>query len=112
MSKLSQFNDKYSSIILWSLRIIIGATFIISGLSKSIDLWGFIYKIEQYLHVWNISVPDSIILFTAAGISSSEFLLGLFLATGSYKRLSSWALLLNHGRDVAFEYLYRDCQSR
>ncbi len=94
MSKLSQFNDKYSSIILWSLRIIIGATFIISGLSKSIDLWGFIYKIEQYLHVWNISVPDSIILFTAAGISFSEFILGLFLATGSYKRLSSWALLL------------------
>lgn len=94
MSKLFNIPNKYRTIAIWSLRLLIGATFILSGLSKAIDLWGFIYKIEQYLHVWNIDVTESIIVLTAAAISSVEFIAGLHLATGSYKRVSPILLLL------------------
>ncbi len=94
MNKLT-FNllDKRDSIIVWSLRLIIGATFIISGLSKSIDLWGFYYKLEQYLQIWQIHIPSNIVVLSAALISFYEFILGVFLATGSYKRMGSWMLL-------------------
>lgn len=95
MSNLfSSIKPKHLTIITWSLRIIIGATFVISGLSKSIDLWGFVYKIEQYFNVWGISVPSSIIVAAATGISFAEFLLGIFLVTGSYKRVCVWLLLM------------------
>lgn len=92
-SHIFNFHQKHISIIIWSLRLIIGATFIISGLSKAIDLWGFFYKIEQYLQIWHIQVPSNLVVLCAAIIAFSEFTLGTFLATGSYKRTSAWLLL-------------------
>ncbi len=92
MNDISLFCCRYSTVIIWSLRLIIGATFIISGLSKSIDLWGFSYKIEQYLNVWNIAIPSSFVVLLSAIISFVEFIFGIFLATGSYKRTSAWML--------------------
>lgn len=57
-----------------------------------IDPYGFIYKIEQYLAVWGWGVPESLVLVAAVGLSAVEFLAGLSLATGSYKRVSVWLL--------------------
>lgn len=94
MNKLKELNERYLTKIVWTLRFIIGVTFILSGIVKAIDLWGFTYKIEQYLNVWNISQPHSIVLFVATVISFAEFTLGALLFTGSYKRTSSWLLLL------------------
>jgi len=76
----------------WVLRILTGATFVVSGTAKMIDPYGFIYKIEQYLAVWGWDIPDSLILVVSVGISIVEFMAGLTLATGSYKRASVWIL--------------------
>ena len=94
MINLKLLHEKYLSQFVIVLRIILGATFILSGLVKSIDLWGFIYKIEQYLSVWNLDQPRSIVLFVATIISFAEFILGGLLLNGSYKRASVWILLL------------------
>lgn len=64
-----------------------------SGLVKDIDLWGFVYKIEEYLAAWDIRQPRSMVVMAALSVSAAEFILGVMLATGSYKRTSLWALL-------------------
>lgn len=78
--------------LVWAARLLIGCVFIFSGLVKSIDLWGFVYKINDYLAVWNMPQPHALVVVTAATISMAEFLLGFFLATGSYKRTTPWLL--------------------
>lgn len=77
-------------VITWAVRIFIGATFIISGLSKMIDVWGFTYKIEQYLNVWGWEFTRPLVVITAMTISAVEFVLGCMLATGCYKRSAAW----------------------
>ncbi len=76
----------------WILRIVVGGVFIISGVAKMIDPYGFIYKIQQYLAVWGWDVPESLILVSSVALSGFEFLCGISLATGSYKRVSVWIL--------------------
>ncbi len=92
MSKLVQTLSTHKTWIVWFLRVIVGATFIISGTAKLIDLWGFIYKIEQYFQIWGIPPLRSIVFMVSLCISAFEFLAGLFLATGSYKKSCSLAL--------------------
>lgn len=77
----------------WVLRILVGATFIISGAAKMIDPYGFFYKIEQYFAVWQWDMPQSLTFFVATAISMSEFIGGFTLATGSFKRVSCLGLL-------------------
>lgn len=79
--------------IVWLLRLAIGITFIVSGLAKSIDPWGFIYKVEEYLHLWNMMQPRSLVLAGAIALSGAEFVLGVLLATGCYKRVAVWLML-------------------
>ena len=76
----------------WILRIVVGGVFIISGVAKMIDPYGFIYKIQQYLAVWGWDVPESLILVSSVALSGFEFLCGISLAAGSYKRVSVWIL--------------------
>ena len=35
--------------LVWIFRLIVGATFVLSGFTKSIDVWGSYYKIAEYL---------------------------------------------------------------
>lgn len=84
----------YRAWIVWVLRIIVGATFVLSGISKSIDIWGFAYKIEEYFIVWNINLPHTLYVIGALGLATAEFVLGAMLVFGCYRRTSSWLLLL------------------
>lgn len=89
---LTHFRDNTKTYV-WILRILVGSIFILSGASKLIDLWGFIYKIEQYLSTWGITEPRSIVFIGALCISSFEFIMGALLLVGSLKRSSAWSLL-------------------
>lgn len=80
--------------LVWIFRILVGATFIISGLSKMIDLYGSVYKIEQYLAVWDMMQPRTLVLGLAICLSGVEFLLGFLLLLGCYKRSSAYLLTL------------------
>ena len=71
----------------WTLRILTGSVFIMSGLVKGIDLWGFIFKMEDYLAVWGLSQPRSLVLIAALFVSGYEFVFGCMLAAGCYKRV-------------------------
>ncbi|MDE5745245.1 MAG: DoxX family protein [Paramuribaculum sp.] len=81
-------------IIVWSLRIIVGAVFIISGFAKADDIYGFIFKIEEYLDVWGISQPRSLVLVGAMALSMAEFVFGCMLLLGCYRRVIIWLMTL------------------
>lgn len=80
--------------VIWLLRIAVGAVFVVSGLSKLVDPWGFIFKIEEYLAIWGYSEPRTVTLMGAMLISGYEFVLGFLLLMGCYKRVAPWGLLL------------------
>ena len=75
------------------LRIAVGLVFVSSGLAKTIDLWGTLYKMEEYLKVWHMLQPRSIVLMGAMALSGAEFVLGVLLTFGCYRRTSVWLLL-------------------
>ena len=76
--------------IVWACRLLVGATFVISGWAKSIDPWGFIYKLEEYFNVWNLYVPREITLALAVIVSVTELVIGVLVFSGSMRRVSVW----------------------
>lgn len=84
--------SRWFATVVWTLRVLIGSLFVMSGLVKGIDLWGFIFKIEDYLAVWGFTEPRSLVLMGVLLISGYEFVFGFMLATGCYKRVAVWAL--------------------
>lgn len=85
--------DRMRCCLVWLLRIAVGATFIMSGLVKSIDLWGFSFKIEEYFMAWGYELPRSLYLMAAICLSVAEFMLGAMLALGCYRRSVVWLLM-------------------
>lgn len=78
----------------WSLRLLVGIVFIMSGIAKCIDIWGFSFKVEEYFISWGMELPQSLYVMGAICLSVSEFLLGAVLALGCYRRSVPWLLLL------------------
>lgn len=78
-------------VAIWAARLIVGGTFIVSGMTKMVDLYGSINKFNDYFTAWGIadSVPEGLTLLGAAGLAMAEFLTGFTLATGSMRRTSA-----------------------
>lgn len=80
-------------ILVWVARLLIGAVFMVSGLAKAIDIYGVVYKIEEYFTAWGITEPRSLVVMLAILLSGYEFVLGLMVAVGAYKRVAVWGLM-------------------
>ena len=91
--KATTLSPRLSAWIVVILRLIVGATFIMSGLAKCIDIWGFTFKIGEYVTVWGLQLPQTLFVIAAMGLSIAEFVLGAMLLLGCYKRSASWLLL-------------------
>lgn len=92
---LSRFNDRIRPYAVWLLRIIVGGVFIISGFSKVVDPWGFVFKISEYLNVWGIDwLWREVVTCIAVILSSLEFILGVLLLTGCMRRSVCQAMAL------------------
>lgn len=76
----------------WIARVVVGVVFVTSGLAKLIDLWGTVFKIEDYLTVWSIDVPRTLVMIGAMSLAMFEFIAGLMLLTGCYRRMVTWLL--------------------
>lgn len=76
----------WKSMLTWLCRILTGATFIFSGFVKAIDPWGTLYKIKDYIDVFGFSVPESLIVALTFFLCGFEFVTGVFLLTGSFRR--------------------------
>ena len=80
----------FVGLFVWLFRLIVGGTFIISGVTKLVDLWGTVFKIEDYLTVWQWEVPRTVVLIGAMALSTFEFISGLLVLTGCYRRVLTW----------------------
>lgn len=94
MSRINDILTRTLPYRVWILRVVLGAVFIFSGLTKSIDLWGTVYKIEEYLQVWNIAEPRMPVVFASLILCGGEFELGVMLMLGCYRRTCVWLLTL------------------
>lgn len=79
--------------LVWLLRIVVGSIFIFSGFVKAIDPWGSIYKFGEYLNSFGLHGFDSLLLFSAVSVSVIEFVLGIFLFLGIYRRVTPVLML-------------------
>lgn len=86
---------QWQIVTVWVLRVLIGGLFVFSGVVKGIDLWGFMFKLEDYLAAWDITQPRSVVLVAAMGVSAYETVFGFLLLTGCYRRVAPWALTLS-----------------
>lgn len=68
-----------------------------SGLVKAVDLWGFVFKLEEYAVSFGFPQPRSVMVMMALFVAGYEFLFGFFLATGCFKRAAPWGLMLMMG---------------
>lgn len=84
----------YSPWIVWTLRVVIGAVFVMSGFVKSVDPWGTFIKIEEYFTVWQIDVPRAAIVGASFALGMYEFVCGGLLLLGCYRRGVVWLLSL------------------
>lgn len=70
----------------WILRIAVGALFVFSGFVKAVDPWGTLFKVDDYLAVMGISVWPNLELVAVFGLCALEFLIGVFLIFGCFRK--------------------------
>lgn len=85
----SDSNHKHTQTIIvvsWICRIATGLVFIFSGFVKAIDPWGSIYKFGEYASAFGVTPIHSLLVAGVFALFAFEFLIGIFLLTGSYKK--------------------------
>lgn len=75
-------------------RVIVGLTFVFSGLVKTIDPLGSTYKIQDYLIAFKLSSLHSFGLVFAIILCVLELSIGFFILLGIYRKWTSRILLI------------------
>jgi uncharacterized membrane protein YphA (DoxX/SURF4 family) len=76
------------------LRLVVGGLFAFSGLAKAIDPWGGLYKINEYFSAVHMAVSHETAFVLACVLACAEFVLGVLLLLGSFRRAVAWLLAL------------------
>ena len=84
---------KWLSVAVILVRIVVGITFIFSGLVKLIDPVGTMYKIDDYLAVMNMTALQPLSIIASVALALAEFILGINTLLGSYLRTTPELLL-------------------
>lgn len=93
--KTTDKNNKWWLTLLIVLaRMTVGATFVFSGFVKAIDPMGTVYKFEDYFSAFGWEFLAPLALLFAVVLAAFEFLLGVNMFLGSYRKLTSWLILL------------------
>lgn len=85
-SKSDSNNRIIISSITWLFRIITGSVFIVSGFVKAIDPWGSLYKFEEYTAAMGMPVLHALLLAGVFALCALEFMIGVFMITGCYRK--------------------------
>ncbi len=75
-------------VVTWLMRIVVGCTFVVSGLVKAIDPWGTYYKMQEYLTALHIPLEEwgNMVLALSFFLFSMEFIVGVSLLTGCFRK--------------------------
>lgn len=91
---IKELNIRWSPFIVAFLRLVIGGVFIFSGFVKAIDPWGTIYKFADYFNMFGFTGIEPFLLFMAVTLAVIEFMFGIFLLLGCYRRATPIILLI------------------
>lgn len=94
---ITRFAERYNilvQIITWILRFFVGGLFIFSGFTKGVDTWGTIFKFKEYFSVWGYEVWDALNVVGVFILCMIEFLTGIFLVLGCFRRAAPVTALL------------------
>lgn len=75
-------------------RLLLAATFIVSGLLKAVDPWGTILTLESYLTAYNVALPEWLTLVSALLLCGVELAVGLLLLLKVQTRVASLVALV------------------
>lgn len=85
---------RFTTYITWLMRLIVGAVFIFSGFSKAIDPWGTFYKFSEYAEALRLFPGPNLILIGVFFLFTVEFLTGVFILLGCFRRSAVWLAAL------------------
>jgi uncharacterized membrane protein YphA (DoxX/SURF4 family) len=77
----------------WIFRVFVGMVFIFSGWAKAVDLWGTVYKIEEYFNIWGLNVTRESVVALSFVLAATEFCSGVMLIVGCFRRVVTWILM-------------------
>lgn len=86
--------EKWCLLLTMLMRLTVGGVFIYSGFTKAIDPWGSCYKITDYLAAMGLTEWTGTALFVAVALAVIEFVLGVVIAVGAYRRGSPFLALI------------------
>lgn len=86
--------EKWCRLLTVLMRLTVGGVFIFSGFTKGDDPWGTFYKITDYLNAVGLGGWSGAALLLTAVIAALEFMLGVVIAVGAYRRSAPWIALL------------------
>ena len=86
--------EKWCRLLTVLMRLTVGGIFAFSGFTKGIDPWGTCYKITDYLTALGLEHWTGAALFFAVALSALEFMLGIAIIVGVYRRSSPWIALI------------------
>ena len=76
------------------MRLVVGGVFVFSGFTKAVDPWGTCYKITDYLNAMGMAQWSGTALFIAVALAVIEFMVGMAIVVGAYRRSSLVIALL------------------
>lgn len=86
--------ERWCRVLTVLMRLTVGGVFIFSGFTKGVDPWGSCYKITDYLNAMGLGEWTGLALLLAASLAALEFMLGIAIAVGAYRRSAPWLALL------------------
>jgi len=86
--------EKWCVVLTTLMRLVVGSVFVFSGFTKAVDPWGTCYKISDYFTAMGLERWGSTALFVAVSLAALEFMLGIALVVGAYRRSAPWLALI------------------
>lgn len=87
-------DEKWCQVLTVLMRLTVGGLFAFSGFAKGIDPWGTCYKVTDYLSAMGLGQWTGTALFIAVALAAIEFMIGIAIIVGAYRRSSPWLALL------------------
>ena len=86
--------ERWCRLLTVLMRLTVGGVFIFSGFTKGVDPWGGYYKVTDYLNAMGLGGWTDTALFIAVALAALEFMLGVAIVVGAYRRSAPWLALL------------------
>ncbi len=88
-----KYRDTIIKVLTECCRLLVGAVFVFSGFVKAVDPVGFALKIGDYFIAFGLERFQSLSLILGFNLIAIEFMLGVCVLLGVYRRYSSFLAL-------------------